>query len=98
MKKRIITALMILSIITISVIPFSVKAAGNLVYATGGTFDEGEYNIYTVQASSGSYLQFYAFDKFYSFDQYHTAVVVRIDLDNYYSGDITLNFSVNYTT
>lgn len=98
MNKRIITVLMILSIITISVIPFSVKAAGNLVYATGGTFDEGEYNVYTAQASSGSYLQFYAFDKFYSFDQYHSAVIVKIDLDNYYTGDITLNFTVNYTT
>lgn len=82
-------------------VPFSAirtaYAASNIVYATGGTFTEGEYNVYTAQASSGSYLQFYAFDKYYSFDQYHSACIVKIDLDDIYSGDITLNFSSNYT-
>lgn len=100
MKKIMLMSTTIILTALFCVVPFSartVKAAGNLVYATGGSFNEGEYNVYTAQASSGSYLQFYAFDKFYSFDQYHTACIVKIDLDDVYTGDITLNFSSNYT-
>lgn len=100
MKKIMLMSTTIILTTLLCVVPFSVrtvKAAGNLVYATGGTFTEGEYNVYTAQASSGSYLQFYAFDKYYSFDQYHSACIVKIDLNDIYSGDITLNFSSNYT-
>lgn len=74
--------------------PFSVKAAQNFVWATGGNFDdgEGEYNVYTIQADSNGYLQFYFDDQFYSFNQYRTAVATKIDLNNKYSGDIVLTF------
>lgn len=100
MKKLLMsTTIILLTICTM--VPFSVriaKAASNIVYATGGNITEGEYNVYTSQAASGSYLQFYAFDKYYSFDQYHSACIIKIDLDNIYSGDITLNFSNNYNT
>lgn len=94
MKKTLLMSTTIIIVTLLCVVPFSVRAASNTVWATGGNFDggEGEYNVYTIQASSNSYLQFYFDDQFYSFDQYHTAVVTKIDLNGVYTGDITLTF------
>ena len=94
MKKILLMSTTIIIVTLLCVVPFSVRAASNTVWATGGNLDdgEGEYNVYTIQASSGSYLQFYFDDQFYSFDQYRTAVLTKIDLNGVYTGDITLTF------
>lgn len=101
MKKILMMSTTIFMVTLICVVPFfvPVKAAGNLVYSTGATFNEGEYNVYTAQASTGSSLQFYFDDMFYSYDQYKTAVITKISLNDVYTGDITLTYSriSNYT-
>lgn len=100
MKKSIITALMILTIITYSVIPFSVHASTSLFNATNGdvtNYDNtkiGRYNVYTATATNSN-LQFYFMDQFFDYDQYKSASITDIQFNDSYDEYMTLVYGSN---
>lgn len=96
MKKHYKLLLIMIIALYVPFSAFNTVKAESMTYATSGTFDEGYYTVYGLQANSNGYIQFYAFDKFYSYDQYKTAVITEINLDASYTGDITLNIPITW--
>lgn len=99
---------LLLAALLLMIMPFfglkSVKAATTIEYMddesdsvhdTDGNI-YGDFDVYVAKASSGTKLQFNFLDQYYSYDQYMTAYIVHINLNNRYTGVIQVSMGTTW--
>ena len=97
MKKK-ITAIISSAILAFSLMPFSIiKAATNVTEYSSGTFDQGVWTTY-YGVNSNAYVVLNEFGLIQNVSQFESVTVTKIDLNDYYDGDIDITCYGNITT
>lgn len=98
MKKRILSHLLICIITCILVVPFYISKANTTVLQfANGLFDYGAWTTYYAE-NNGSYVITDMFDIVNVPMQWESALITKVDLDNVYSGQLTLQLTGNINT